>query len=181
MKHAAFVLAIVVGAILIGCEDNGIINPVADRESLGSQVSQSLSKNSDHPPCKGIPLIGLMREPGQFNSFIEINGTVEFSIETIERDPPFPRLWLQVDMILNAELKPFEYQEPVWNVFATTQDVVAIGGTEKSANLHKRYWIADMGENGMWLHITFSVSKSSIAVNSMWLQLPKIVRKYDVD
>ncbi len=167
MKHAAFVLAIVVAAFLVGCQDNSITNPITEKVSDSMQLSKTL-------PVDTIPLNAILREPRGFNAFTEVNGQVAYTITIIPRDPipPNPQYTVLVTLGLDAELKPFGYEDPVWRISDFSRNELAAVEDDGAMSLEKSYRIEGRND-GVSLHLQFYVTERTVTLARMWLELPK--------
>jgi hypothetical protein len=167
MKYAPFVFAIVVVGMLAGCQtSDDILNTSPDKAKIDPSVEKS-------PTCRRVEIHGHVTVPGQFNAILEVNGTAEYSIILLPRDPipPNPQYSLVLGMIVNAELRDVESGE-AWQTAGTTYDELPFDDGE-TLSVTKRYWVTGLD---MWLNIAFSVTKNEIQVSAMWLQLPKLIR-----
>ena len=160
MKHATFILAIVVAAFIVGCQDNNIINPTPETPSS----SKAASKN---PTARTIRLDAILREGG-FNTFTEISGQVEYTTTTLPRDPvpPNPQFGVLVTLALDAKLKPFGSENPVWRVSNSSRDELSYN--DGVILLEKTYKI-DGRNDGVSLHVQFQVAEENVKVVGMWL------------
>jgi hypothetical protein len=176
MKHTMFVLAIVVTAFVVGCQDNHITGPAPE----GQAVVDRLSKNV---PVRVIPINAILREPGQFHSFIQIVGQVSYTAEASQRDPvpPLPQSVLVLSLSLSAELSPFGTEKPLWSIAGSSHDELAISDSHDSPyRLQKTYKIESRND-GMLLEVSFEIGEKDVAVTEMSLQLPKVESQKDAN
>ena len=175
MKQFTSALPVFFVALIIGCsEDNSSLNSPTD-----SMVSESRIAKSVVP--RQIRLNLLLRTPGEFNSFTEVTGVVEYATTIIPRDPipPNPQFSIQIDLHLNAELRPNGFTEPVWRISGSTRDdVVPTNDDGRTGYLTKRYFVSGLNK---WLCLSFTFTAANIELSRSWLELPKVVRDSDVN
>ena len=136
MKRSMFILAIVLLAIIVGCQENNVNGPSATPMLETNPVPKAApSNNSDiinpHPsgpkpssdgqlfndvpgniglPIPTLPLNAILLEPGHlYNSFVEIIGTVAFHATVVPLDPapPNPQYAVRLNLIADAEVTPY--------------------------------------------------------------------------
>ncbi len=161
MKHATSILAIVVAAFVVGCQDNNITDPTIDTSSGGKQLSKIL-------PVGTIRLNTILHEPRGFNTFTEITGQVEYTTTIVPRDPipPNPQFAVLVTLALDANLKPFGSEEPVWRVSNSSRDELA--ENDGVLFLEKSYKIEGRND-GVSLRMQFQVTEAGVTLARMWL------------
>ena len=172
MKQAC-ILAVVVATFVIGCQNSSDILSASRTET--SQRAE-LSKRG---LCRGIPLVGLLHVPGQFNEFVELDGFVEYGTTIISRDPipPGPQFTVSIDMLVNGNLQPRGSNKPVWYFSGTSQNKVEpIDG--ENAFLTTRYWVADLN---LWFVLTLRLTQTTVKIDQMRLELPKIIGEADAN
>jgi hypothetical protein len=173
MKRFACVLPILLASFIVGCDDGGnVMNAPANGVASEKQFAKPAA-------CRRILLNRILRVPGEFNSFIEVNGFVEYVMTIVPRDPipPNPQFSILIEMLLNAELRPYEFTEPVWHVAASTNDdVVPTGDGGATGYLTKRYFVSGLNR---WLCLSFTLTETSVELSRSWMELPKVVRERD--
>lgn len=169
MKHAAFVLAIVVAAFVVGCQDNSITNPTLETPSSSKAAPIN-------PIARTIRLNAIVYEG--FNTFTEITGQVEYTTTSLPRDPvpPSPQFGVVVTLALKAELKPFGSEQPVWRVFNSSRD--ELSNSDGVMFLEKSYRIEGRDDE-VSLHVQFQVTDENVKVLRMWLVPTKLPRSQD--
>lgn len=176
MKQTMFPLALIVAALVIGCQDNHITEPAPE----GQAVVDRLAKNIQ---VKVIPISAVLREPGQFNLFTQIVGQVSYTTTTRQRDPvpPLPQSVLVLSLSLSAELSPFGTEKPLWSIAGSSSDELSIGDSKDTPyHLRKTYKIESRSD-GMLLQVSFEISEKDVAVTGMSLQLPKVEYQKDAN
>jgi len=165
-------LAIAIAVFIIGCnESSNITNPTGS-----SAVSEKVTKPIGH---EQIPLDLILHVPGAFNSFIQVTGSVEYTITIVPRDPipPNPQFSLLTDLTLDAKMRPYGYQEPVWYAAASTRDdVLPTGADGETGYLTKSYYISGLNR---WLHLSFTLTVTNVELSGSWLESPKVDRERD--
>jgi len=185
MKRAASILAVVVATVLIGCQDNSITDPTSNMPSNDNPLSRSVPENIILP-IRTIPLNAILHEPGSvYNSFVEITGSVAYqaTLHPLDPIPPSPQYALRLNLTANAEVRPYHPSVPpmlpVWHVSGTSDDWVPIPESG-AAFLTKRCQIEGRSD-GMLLNLRFRITLTSVELNSMWLELPRVSRGANLD
>lgn len=173
MKSTVVVLAIAIAAFIMGCQDNGnILSPSPIEASQRAELTK-------RDLCQRILLAGLLHMPGQFNEFAELDGFVEYATTIIPRDPipPNPQFTVSIDMLVNGNLRPWGSNGPVWHFSGTQQnEVEPIDG--ETAFLTTRYWVTDLN---VWFVLMLRLTETSIEIDQMRLELPKVIRAADTN
>jgi hypothetical protein len=100
MKSTMFVLALVFAAVVAGCQD---ANTIATAPAQGSEPLMKPAPVS----YRVVPFSATIREPGQtFNSFIRVEGEVQYTMTILQRDPipPSPQYVAVIDLVVKATL-----------------------------------------------------------------------------
>ncbi len=172
MKNITFVLAIAVAAFVVGCQDNSITDPVIEAAAGGNQ-SAKVSTTST------IRLNHILREVG-FNTFTEITGQVEYTTTIVPRDPipPSPQFAVVVTLALDAMLRPFGSEQPVWHVSAFSHDELV--ESDGVMLLEKSYRIEGRND-GVSLHMQFQITGETVTLAGVWIAQPKVARAKDTN
>jgi hypothetical protein len=173
MKRATILLAIIAAAFVVGCHNGDDIVNVSNQ--IAPSLSKSLDETSHRPTCRRVEIHGHVRVPGQFNAILEVNGTAEYAITLLPRDPipPNPEYTLVLEIVLSAELTEIE-SGTIWFANGSSLDEMGYNDGDEMS-ITKRYWIANLSR-GMWLNVQFRVTKEEIEATALWLQLPKLVQ-----
>lgn len=172
MKYPAGLLALVAAAVIAGCsnDNNVLLNFPQDatdtRANLGKQI-----------PQHRIPIHVILHEPsGMPNSFLQIDGNVDYNAIVLQRDPipSNPQSAAIIDLTLNADAVPFGYDDPVWLISASSHDEMELS-QDGLASMTKRYAITGRVD-GVRLCITYRISNSGVDILRLWLELPKVVQ-----
>jgi hypothetical protein len=171
MKSAILVLAIAVAAFFSGCQGN---NDILGPSSTEASQRAALAKQDRH---ERIPLVGLLHVPGQYNEFVELDGFAEYDAIVLLRDPipPNPQFTVLIDLLVNANLRPWGSNGPVWDFSGTSLNEVAPIDSE-TAFLTTRYWVAGLD---MWFVLTLRLTQTCVEIEQMRLELPKVIRATD--
>ncbi len=174
MKHVTFVLAMIVSAFVVGCQDNNTTNPIAGPMSGGKQISKTYSGGT-------IPLIMVLREPYGFNAFTEVSGQVTYSTSLISRDPvpPFSQWAVEVTLATDAVAKPFGLEEPMWRITGSSHDELLLDEDADGAMVLEKSYVLAGRNDGVFLHLQFQIAQQTVALSRMWLALPADVRQGD--
>jgi hypothetical protein len=175
MKSTIFALSLLVAALIVGCQDSTITDPITATASEGTQLSKT-------QPVHTLSLNAVLREPGNIlNSFVEINGAVAYQATVVALDPipPNPQYAVRLNVTADAVLRPYNSNGPVWSISGSSEDWASIPESG-IAFLTRRYQIEGRSD-GMLLNLKFRITLSSVELNSMWLELPRVLRAADLD
>lgn len=173
MKGLTSVLLLHIAAFIIGCNESGNITSPTGNGATSERVAKPIG-------ARQIPLDLILRLPGEFNSLIQVTGSVEYTITILPRDPipPNPQFSLLIDLILDAEVRPYGLPgPPAWYVGTSTRDdVLPTGEDGRTGYLTKRYFISGLNR---WLHLSFTLTETDVELSRSWLELPKVVPERD--
>ena len=144
MKTLFVCLVTFLFALIIGCQESSITDPVSNDTEFnqGTYELNSIDKDNYHEVIK---LQGMLHDPSHlFNSFAEIKGTVRYRLEKIFTDQTPPREAINVQLKVNAVLKSnCPGEDRPWTVDNTSADVVYMSSgiepiyfLEKSFRVH---------------------------------------------
>jgi hypothetical protein len=157
----------------VGCHDSSdILGPSSTEASQRAELAKQDRRER-------IPLVGLLHVPGQFNEFVKLDGFVEYNAIVLPRDPipPNPQFTVFINMLVNANLRPWGSNGPVSYFSGTSQnEVEPIDG--ETAFLTTRYWVADLN---LWFVLTLRLTETSVAIDQTRLELPKVIRAGDAN
>lgn len=177
MKNLIISLVVSTFLFVIGCQENNITDPVANKmvDKVQAGIPEAYLQGM-------IPLNNVLSDPYPIgNSFYRINGQIEYELRTIYTDPapPAAQRYLSIYMEIDADLKyfctvcpPSEEDELSGFITEVTESFVPIGSNTVS-RLEKTFRIQGR-EDGMVLKVKFSVSNDKIEINAMWLALPNL-------
>ncbi len=169
MKKLLFLSVVFSALLIIGCQENSIVDPNAG----------PANKTANSPTSGTIQLKASLDNPYPvFNSYFSIDGEVSYEINVVDRDPIPPNsqqvitLKLNVDAELNSictVCSPLQNQTPAGLVSAETDDVfneTDDGGFRitKTFQIQKR-------DDGMLLKCSFFVTANEIILDAVWLEL----------
>ena len=166
MKNLLLTLAVLFGLLLIGCQENSIVDPTQDNQ---------LQKTDDPSVNSGIiSLEGMLEIPNQPNSFLNINGQVGYTheIHYLDPIPPAPQQYVSVSLNVNAYVTDsYSPTDPVWGITGKSEDMIYVSEEgiyllEKSYNIKGR-------EDGLLLLCRFLVTTDGIGLNEMFLVVPE--------
>lgn len=181
MKTLFVALVTFLFALIIGCQESSITDPVSNDTEINSKVAESNYLDKDiasyYPGV--IKLDALLPDPSHFlNSFARIKGTVRYRVDETymqKQSTPAPNA-INVKLLVNAQLFG-ESPKPVspWIVTGTSVDVMY-----KTHNglanyiLEKSFRVRDTSLN---LILKFGVYKKSVKLISMVLKrVPGLVQ-----
>ena len=167
MKALFFPLVALLFAFFIGCQSS-ITDPVVTDNGI------SANKDFISTLTEVIKLQGTVDDPRpSFNSGVEINGEIRYSIKTIYFDspPPAPQSAFKVQLYIDAELKAnCALDDELWTVNNVSQDLVyKTDPAESEYYLQKTFSVQSNCPNPMDLVIKFQVDENQLKVVSMML------------
>ena len=154
---------------IIGCQENSITDPIGD---VGQQDLQKDDVPLVHQGF--IELEGILEVPGLPNSFLEINGQIEYLHKLVFVDPipPAPQHYVSLRLQVNAELMdPFSPEDPIWTITDRTEDVIYV--SEEGIYLLVKYYSIQDREDGLLLACRFLVTTDGVGLNEIWLVIPE--------
>lgn len=175
MKQTASILAILVTSLIMGCQDGSITDPIAMTASEDPRLSKT-------QPVKTLVLNAVLREPGNvFNSLVELAGQVGYTATVVLLDPipPNSQYAVRLNLTADAVLRPYNSNGPVWSISGSSEEWATIPESG-STFLTKRYQIEGR-DDGMRLNLRFRITLTSVEINGMWLELPRVLRAVNVD
>jgi hypothetical protein len=178
MKNLIISLAAASVLFVIGCQENSIIDPIANESSNKVQA-----ETPDTYLRGTILLEGVLRDPYPVgNSFYRINGEIEFEQRFVNAEPitQLSKRYAALYFTTNAHLSYFctVCSPPEDDVLAgiiseVSEDYVPLGGNYVSL-LEKTFKIQGRTDS-MVLKVRFLVSNSGVEMSSMWLALPHVI------
>jgi len=171
MKNLLLTLAVLFGLLLIGCQENSIVDPLQDTQLL---------KTDDPSLTTGtIVLEGVLQDPHPvMNSYYIISGEIQYqhTLEILDPIPPNPQYIIYLDLSVSAN---FTY---LCTVCVPQFDEVSAGTILFESNdgfyvpeegiymLEKTFPIQGRID-GMVLKCSFLVTTDGIGLNEMWLEI----------
>lgn len=170
MKTLFFPLVALLFAFFIGCQSS-ITDPVV------TDNDYSANKDFISTLTEMIKVEGTVDDPRQsFNSGVEINGEIRYSIETVYFDspPPAPQSAFKVRLYIDAQLKALCPQDDdLWKVNNVSEDLVYnIGPVESEYYLQKSFRVQSTCPIPLDFVIKFKVNEKRLEIVSMRLKVP---------
>jgi len=163
MKNLLLTLVTFSVLLLIGCQENSIVDPIQDT---------GLQKNDDPSVKNGsMRLEGLILDRTvPFTNYLSINGAIEYVHELIVPVSQAPQYYVSLNLNVNAELSnPSTPEVPVWTISEQTEDLLYV--SEDGIYLLEKTFQIQGREDGMVLKCRFLVTTDGIGLNQMWLAL----------
>ncbi len=172
MKKLFLSLIFFTALLIVGCQENSITNPVPD--------SADINKSDASTASGFIKLQNSLQSPYQvFNSYFDISGVINYSIEVHQLDPipPNSQELISLQLSIDAELtnvctvcSPLSNETPAGTISGEINDVINFSDDTQHA-VTKTFAI-DKRTDGMTLKVSFLVTTSSVTVDYMKLELP---------
>ena len=171
MKNLLLILAALFGLLLLGCQENSIVDPIQENQ---------LQKTDDPSVTTGtIVLEGVLQDPHPvMNSYYIINGEIQYehTLEILDQIPPNPQYLIDLDLSVSANFtylctvcEPQFDEVSAGTILIETNDNFYIS-EEGIYILEKTFPIQGRGD-GMVLVCSFMVTTDGIGLNEMWLEL----------
>lgn len=169
MKKLLFSLAVFSAILIVGCQENSIVDPNA----------VPVNKTSDSPTYGTIQLNASLDNPYRvFNSYFEVDGQISYQIRIHDVDPvpPSPQQVITLDLDVNADLssictvcEPPVNQLPAGIISTETNDVLNTSGDSRFS-ITKTFRVQKRNDT-MVLKCTFFVTANDITLDAVWLEL----------
>jgi hypothetical protein len=160
-------------ALIIGCQESSITDPVSNDTEFnqGTAVLNAMDKDNYH---EVIYLQGMLQDPSHFfNSFAEIKGTVRYRLEKIITDQRPPWEAIKVQLKVNALLKGgCPGHKGPWTVDNNSVDMVYKSPENESVYyLEKSFRVCNTCCAPLNLVLKFQVDEKKLSLVSMALEL----------
>jgi hypothetical protein len=160
MKNLLLTLAAFSVFLLVGCQENSITDPLS---------SSTVQKNQTSATIGSIPLDGILKVPGELNSYYDISGTINYTEELIQdpKVPPVQQTHLSVTFSIDADLSNSAPPYTKWNISTTLRDDLYIsnGGEE----ILEEHFSIEGRNDRLTLVCRFLVTDSSVKLESRFL------------
>ncbi len=170
MKKLFFAFALFLALFLLGCQENSITDPVlAGSGDKANVTSPAITSGS-------IPLEGILKVPGELNTYYSIKGSVDFTEQMsapVTSDSP-SGFAIKVTLSANGTLddaansvRPARLEHNLWYFSSNSKDELftSVDGKYK---IEKVYQIKGRTD-GMVLVCQFFVTTSSVELGGKWL------------
>lgn len=161
MRNLSFVVAIAVSALVLGCQDNNMTNPISSNAS-GNHAAAFARPNGSLPDgavdFKEQLYLGLA--DGVNNGF-EVSGSIQY-ILVQSGDQTF-----ELALVVRGTAEKLYEKGASGTIYGESMDYITLDG-KQPAQVEKSYLI--VGLDGLIsLHVAFSVSETDVTVEKMWL------------
>lgn len=160
MKKISVVVAVIVSALVIGCQENQF-NPISsDSQSAGS-FAKKTSSNPDG-------VFELKTQVKSVDNTYNLVGQIQYTLVPAENDS------YAFSVVTDATLESIGIKNGTGTVYGESIDPVVI--TSKEAVTYERvYKISSLIDKELDLHIAFSLTVDQVQISNIWLSdaLPK--------
>jgi len=161
MRTLSFVVAIVVSALVLGCQDSNMTNPISSDVS-GKHAAAFARPNGSLPDgsydFKQQLYIG--QSDGVNNGF-EVSGSIQY-ILVQSGDQTF-----ELALVVRGSAEKLYEKGVSGTIYGESMDYLTLDG-KQPAQIEKSYVIQGL-DALISLHISFSVSETDVTVEKMWL------------
>jgi hypothetical protein len=161
MKNLLLTLVVFSVLLLIGCQENSMVDPLSpDSINKGSNPTSNITSGT-------IRLGGLLVLPGGFQSYYTIDGQIDYTHEIVLLDPipPAPQYNIAVGLSIRAEISDGSNS---FTVSSNSNDNVYVS-EEGIMILEKTYPLLNSA-NGLVLICRFLVTTDGLGLNQMTLE-----------
>jgi len=169
MKNLLLTLVTFSVLLLIGCQENSIVDPIQDTE---------LQKTDDPTVTTGTMILeGLLNDPHPvMNSFYIISGEIQYqhTLQILDPIPPNPQYMVSLDLSVSANFtylctvcEPQTDNATVGTLLISTNDNFYV--SEDGIYMLEKTFPIQGREDGMVLKCSFLVTTDGIGLIEMWL------------
>ena len=161
MKNLFLTIAFFSVLLLIGCQENSMVDPLSpDTINKDSNPASNITSGT-------IRLGGLLVLPGGFQTYYTIDGQIDFTHEKVLLDPipPAPQYYIAVGLSVRAQISDGSNS---FTVSSNSNDNVYVS-EEGIMILEKAYPVLN-SENGLVLICKFLVTTDGLGLNQMMLE-----------
>jgi len=160
MKNLLLTLVSFSVLLLIGCQENSIVDPISTKSLNRSQTPDNNINTGT------IKLGGLLVLPGGFQSYYTIDGQIDYTHKLVLLDPipPAPQYYINVDLAIRAIISDGNNS---LDISSTSSDNVYVS-EEGIFILEKSYPVLN-SSNGLVLICKFLVTTNGIGLSEMLL------------
>ena len=161
MTRATFLIAAVLTAIMAGCQDGNIMDPVT-KDSWQSVQPQKAAPSSQEGE---IPIATLLRDPANGFNNVYISGliTYEFAEDALLR-----RSTRECHIVINAELWPTNQERCGWTVSGESSEKFSLDAAG-TATFTRRYNIQGRND-GVFLRVVYRATIQKLELQSISLE-----------
>ena len=164
MKNLFLTIVVSSVLLLIGCQENSIVEPIQDA---------GLQKDDNPLSQIGIfELEGNLEVPGSSQSYYVVEGQINYTHELVILDPqpPAPQYYVSLGLNVNAELRdPFSPEDPTWTITGNTEDMIYV--SEEGMYVLEKSFPVQGREDGLILVCRFLVTTDGVGFSGMWLSV----------
>jgi hypothetical protein len=145
--------------LLIGCQENSIVDPIQDNQ---------LQKTNNPTITSGtIPLGDLLVLPGGFQTYYTIEGQIDYTHELFLLDPipPAPQYYIEVNLSIRAKLS-----DGVNKLYISTSSIDKIYVSEEGIVILEKVYPVLGGNTGLLFICRFLVTTDGLGLNEMFLK-----------
>jgi len=170
MKKLFFVFALFLALFMLGCQENSITDPVlAGSGDKTNTASPAITSGT-------IPLEGMLKVPGELNSYFSIKGSVDFTeqvsapVANASTSGYDIKISLSASGTINnsaATVQPHSLEHNLWYFSANSKDEL-FASVDGKYSLEKIYQIKGRTD-GLVLVCKFFVTTNSVELGGKWL------------
>ncbi len=145
--------------LLIGCQENSIVDPIQDNQ---------LQKTNDPSVTSGTIVLGdLLVLPGGFQTYYTIEGQIDYTHELFLLDPipPAPQYYIEVNLSIRAKLS-----DGIDKLYISTSSTDKIYVSEEGIVILEKVYPVLGGNSGLLFICRFLVTTDGLGLNEMFLK-----------
>jgi len=161
MNKLSIGVALVVSALVVGCQDSNFNNPIS---SDFSKNAPSLSKGNFSNPDGTFELKAQLTfgESENMENTFDLTGSIQYTLVAAGGDEPYA-----LSLVTDATLQSLGSPGETGKVYAESIDFLDLSGKE-SVSYEKAYKIDQLARL-LELHVAFDITPDNVSINRMWL------------
>ena len=160
MKRSMFVLAIVLMAIIIGCQESNVNGPSATPMLETNPVSKAAPSNNS-----GVIVLQATVINANTNEQYSITGEVKYGLTQL---PIMSEELFDVALDTQAKVKQLGSTERGWTVNDNSSERVDL--TRRTSATVDKWYFLQGGPHSLYLHVRFEVTATTVSVNSISIE-----------
>ena len=168
MKTLSIGVAILVSALVIGCQDSNFNNPISsDAPKPASSLAKNFSSNPDGILDLKTPVVYRVSDLYQLTYLM--TGGVQYTLT-----PTGDQEIYTLSLVTRVELQSLNEEGEVGIVYSEIIEPVKIVGKD-AFTFEQAYLVSKLSQE-LELHMTFSVSPEDVHMTKVWLERPPSVQ-----